>query len=104
MTILGDPAAGDRGRFRVLPGFGRTALFDADFHNFVFAPHVHDTLMLGLILEGCKRFVRGRAMHDVGVGGLSIVNPGETHTGGAIDSHPPMRPTPVYPGGALLAE
>src|SRR5579871_1843754 len=80
MTILGDPADGDRGRFRVLPGFGGTALFDADFRNFRLEPHFHDTLMLGLILEGHKRFSRGRTTYEVGVGGLSVVNPGDTHT------------------------
>jgi AraC-like DNA-binding protein len=104
MTILGDPADGDRGRFRVLPGFGGTALFDADFSNFVFAPHFHDTLMLGLILEGQKRFVRGRTTYDVGVGGLSVVNPGDTHTGGVIGINRRLRYTAVYPSAALLDE
>jgi AraC-like DNA-binding protein len=104
MIILGDPAAGDRGRFRVLPGFGGTAMFDADFHNFVFVPHVHDTLMLGLILEGRKRFMRNGEPYDVGIGGLSVVNPGETHTGGVIGMDQHLRYTGVYPGAALLAE
>jgi AraC-like DNA-binding protein len=104
MTILGDPADGDRGRFRVLPGFGGTALFDADFRNFVFVPHFHDTLMLGLILEGRKRFMRGCRVHDVGPGGLSVVNPGDTHTGGVIGIDQRLRYTAVYPSAALLAE
>src|SRR5215813_10419635 len=104
MIILGDPAAGDRGRFRVLRGFGGTAMFDADFRNFVFEPHVHDTLMLGLILEGRKRFMRCGVPHDVGIGGLSVVNPGETHTGGVVGMDRHLRYTGVYPGAALLAE
>jgi AraC-like DNA-binding protein len=104
MTILGDPADGDRGRFRILPGFGRTALFDADFRNFVFAPHFHDTLMLGLIFEGRKRFMRGRTTYEVGAGGLSIVNPGDTHTGGVVGIDQRLRYTAVYPGAALLDE
>jgi AraC-like DNA-binding protein len=104
MTILGDPANRDRGRFRVLPGFGGTALFDADFSNFVFAPHFHDTLMLGLIFEGHKRFIRGRTTHEVGAGGLSIVNPGDTHTGGVVGINRRLRYTAVYPSAALLHE
>jgi len=104
MTILGDPADGDRGRFRVLAGFGGTALFDADFSNFVFAPHFHDTLMLGLILEGQKRFSRGRTTYEVGAGGLSVVNPGDTHTGGVAGINRPLRYTAVYPSAALLDE
>jgi AraC-like DNA-binding protein len=104
MTILGDPASGDRGRFRVLSGFGGTALFDADFRNFVFAPHFHDTLMLGLILEGRKRFMRDRVLHDVGPGELSVVNPGDSHTGGVVGMDRHLRYSAVYPGAALLAE
>jgi AraC-like DNA-binding protein len=104
MIVLGDPAAGDRGRFRVLPGFGGTAMFDADFRNFVFVPHTHDTLMLGLILEGRKRFMRTGALHDLGAGALSVVNPGETHTGGVVGMDQHLRYTGVYPGAALLAE
>jgi AraC-like DNA-binding protein len=104
MTVLGDPAAGDRARFRVLPGFGGTALFDADFHNFTFVPHFHDTLMLGLIAEGSKQFTRGGALHRVAAGGLSVVNPGDIHTGGIVRSGDRLRYTAVYPGAALLAE
>jgi AraC-like DNA-binding protein len=104
MTVLGDPAAGDRGRFRILPGFGGTALFDADFRNFTFAPHFHDTLMLGLIVEGSKQFTRGRALNTVAAGGLSVVNPGDIHTGGIVRSGHRLRYTAVYPGAALLAE
>jgi AraC-like DNA-binding protein len=104
MTILGDPADGDRGRYRVLPGFGGTALFDADFRNFVFAPHFHDTLMLGLIFEGHKRFVRGGTTYEVGAGGLSVVNPGDTHTGGVVGINRRLRYTAVYPSAALLHE
>lgn len=104
MTMLGDPADGDRGRFRVLSGFGGTALFDADFRNFVFEPHFHDTLMVGLILAGRKRFIRGKVMHEVEAGGRSVVNPGDTHTGGVIGINQPLRYTAVYPGARLLAE
>lgn len=104
MMVLGNPADRDRGRFRLLPGFGGVELFDADFRNFVFAPHFHDTLMLGLIFEGRKRFVRGKTAHEVAAGGLSIVNPGETHTGGVTGIDRPLRYTAVYPGARLLAE
>jgi AraC-like DNA-binding protein len=104
MTVLGDPAAGDRGRFRVLPGFGGTALFDADFSHFTFAPHFHDTLMLGYIVEGSKQFMRGRTLNTVAAGGLSVVNPGEIHTGGILRAGHRLRYTAVYPGAALLKE
>jgi AraC-like DNA-binding protein len=104
MTVLGDPAAGDRGRFRVFPGFGGTALFDADFHNFTFAPHFHDTLMLGFILAGRKQFVRDKVLHDATVGDMSVANPGDVHTGGVAGADQLLRYTSVYPSSALLAE
>lgn len=103
MTVLGDPRAGDRSRYRVLPGFGGTALFDADFHSFSFAPHFHDTLMIGLILEGEKRFSRGPRWHRVARGGLSVVNPGDMHTGGVAVRGERLRYRAVYPSAALLA-
>lgn len=104
MTILGDPAAGDRGRYRVAPVHGATAFFEADFQSFTFPPHFHDTLMLGLILEGEKRFSRGRAANRVGRGGLSVVNPGDMHTGGVVRGGARLRYVAVYPEPALLAE
>jgi AraC-like DNA-binding protein len=104
MIVLGDPSAEDRARFRVLPGFGGTALFDADFRNFIFAPHFHDTLMLGLILEGEKRFTRGRTSNHVAAGGVSIVNPGDIHTGGVAIAGQRLRYSAAYPSAAFLAE
>ena len=104
MIVLGDPNDGDRGRFRVLPSFGGTAVFDADFRSFTFAPHTHETLMLGLIWSGRKRFRASKTLHDVATGGLSVVNPGETHTGGVIGSDHALRYTAVYPSAQVLAE
>lgn len=104
MMTLGDPRDGDRGRFRVLPGFGGIALFDAEFRSFVFAPHTHETLMLGFIWHGRKRFRAAKAVHDVAAGGLSIVNPGDTHTGGVLGTDQLLRYTAVYPSAELLAE
>lgn len=104
MITLGDPAAGDRARFRVLSSFGGTAVFEADFHSFVFAPHAHDTLMLGLILEGEKSFRRGRTANLVGRGGISVVNPGDMHTGGVVGGGKRLRYVAVYPGARLLEE
>jgi AraC-like DNA-binding protein len=46
-----------------------------------FRPHTHDTLMLGLIETGSKLFARERGAHIATPGAISIVNPGELHTG-----------------------
>lgn len=46
-----------------------------------FSPHLHDTLMIGLIREGRKRFDREGRAHVAAPGMISVVNPGEWHTG-----------------------
>lgn len=46
-----------------------------------FRPHTHDTLMLGMIEAGHKEFLRERQTHVAAPGTVSIVNPGDLHTG-----------------------
>lgn len=98
---LREPEAKDRARFRVLPFFGGVEVLDADFHSFNFAPHTHETPMLGVMLEGVKRFRCGRRVVDVGPGDLSLVNPGEVHTGGGTAGR--LRYIALYPSPALMA-
>lgn len=53
----------------------------ARFVKHRFRPHTHDDLMLGLIEAGTKTFIRERDRHVAHTGAISIVNPGEVHTG-----------------------
>jgi len=46
-----------------------------------FKPHTHSTLMLGLIEAGAKSFKRERQTFVAPTGSISIVNPGDLHTG-----------------------
>lgn len=50
-----------------------------------FRPHTHDTLMLGLIDSGTKSFARERECHFAPPGSVSLVNPGELHTGERLE-------------------
>ena len=75
----------DRARFRRMPGFAAVDVMDAAFRDHHFAPHTHDELMLGLMQDGVMRFTREGRAHTVGLGGISLVNPGEVHTGGRFD-------------------
>jgi len=68
-----------------MPGFAAVDVMDASFRHHHFAPHTHDELMLGLMRDGVKRFTREGRVHTVGPGGISVVNPGEVHTGGRFD-------------------
>jgi AraC-like DNA-binding protein len=46
-----------------------------------FKPHTHDTLMLGVLTDGCKAFERERRTYVAPAGTVSIVNAHELHTG-----------------------
>jgi len=61
--------------------FGGIDLMSARFVRHSFAPHSHDELMIGVIHAGVKAFRRGRARELAAPGSLSVVNPGEMHTG-----------------------
>ena len=53
----------------------------ARFVHHSFAPHTHDELMIGIIHAGVKAFRRGRTTQFAAPRSLSVVNPGEMHTG-----------------------
>jgi AraC-like DNA-binding protein len=71
----------DRATFRNSPMFGGIDLMSARFARHSFAPHSHDELMIGVIHAGVKSFRCGRTRESAGPGSLSVVNPGEMHTG-----------------------
>ncbi len=99
-STLGDPAAGDRARFRRLPCFGGVEVLDADFKSFTFAPHTHETPMIGVMVTGMKRFSCARTDNLIGPGDLSLVNPGEVHTGGVVSGR--LRYIGFYPTPELM--
>ena len=71
----------DRATFRRTGVFGGFDLMSARFVHHSFAPHTHDELMIGVIHSGVKAFRRGRVTQFAAPGNLSVVNPGEMHTG-----------------------
>ncbi len=71
----------DRATFRKTPMFGGIDLMSARFVRHSFAPHSHDELMIGMIHAGVKSFRKGRTTHYAAPGILSVINPGEMHTG-----------------------
>lgn len=68
-----------------------------------FRPHTHDGLMLGLIEAGTKAFARERATHVAAPGSVSVVNPGDLHTGRRADGEE-LRYRALYVPAAVLAE
>jgi AraC-like DNA-binding protein len=71
----------DRATFRRSCMFGGIDLMSARFVRHSFAPHSHDELMIGVIHAGVKAFRCGRSREFAAPGSLSVVNPGEMHTG-----------------------
>lgn len=71
----------DRATFRSSRMFGGIDLMSARFLRHSFAPHAHDELMIGVIYAGVKSFRCGKALEYAAAGSLSVVNPGEMHTG-----------------------
>jgi len=61
--------------------FGGIDLMSARFVRHSFAPHSHDELMIGVIHAGVKSFRYKRSREYAAPGNLSVVNPGEMHTG-----------------------
>ena len=81
--VLSNPAlpGADQARLWATPILGGVEATLCRFINHRFTPHTHDQLMIGLIEKGTKVFDRDGRRHFVGPGGMSIVNPGEAHTG-----------------------
>lgn len=96
---LASPA--DAAHFRLLPVFGGLEVMEGAFVHHHFAPHSHDEMMIGVLHTGSLRFRRGRTTHVVGRGGLSIVNPGDVHTGGRHHGDV-LTYTALYPGTDVL--
>lgn len=71
----------DKATFRTSRMFGGIDLMSARFVRHSFAPHSHDELMIGVIHAGVKSFRRGRSREYAAPGSISVVNPGEMHTG-----------------------
>ncbi len=92
----------ERARFFVSPQHGDLECLSATFRTHVYAPHAHETYVVGTVVEGCETFVCRGARHYVGPDDLTFVNPLEMHDGEPYEGGYSYRMT--YPGPALMAE
>jgi AraC-like DNA-binding protein len=83
--------------------FGGFELMAARFVNHSFAPHTHDELMIGIIHAGVKAFRRGRTMQLAAPRCLSVINPGEMHTGERKQGHELVYGALYLPEAAVAA-
>ncbi len=57
----------------------------AYFTTHRFAPHFHETFLVGVTESGVEEFEAGGGSHRSAVGSVRLYNPGEVHTGAAAD-------------------
>lgn len=93
-------SAGDRARFwRARRHDGLEGL-TATFRRHRYAPHTHETYVVGVITAGCETYVlRGERLYAQ-AGDLCFVNPGEVHDGEPADTGYTYRMT--YPSVSLM--
>jgi AraC-like DNA-binding protein len=83
--------------------FETTEFLCADYRDFTFPPHVHETFAIGVIETGGQRFRPGRASSLVmPAGKLCAINPGVVHEGRPATSQG-WRYRMFYPSPALVA-
>ena len=83
--------------------FGGFELMSARFVHHSFAPHTHDELMIGVIHAGVKAFRLGGTTQFATPGSLSVVNPGEMHTGEREHGHELVYGALYLPSSAVAA-
>jgi len=83
--------------------FESTEFLVADYRDFVFPPHLHETFAIGVIEAGGQRFQPGRAPALVmPAGTLCSINPGVVHEG-CPATEQGWRYRMFYPSPALVA-
>lgn len=65
---------------------GELDLLRATYVTHTFAPHSHEGFAIGVIEEGAEQFRYRRDTHIAPKGSLVLINPGETHTGAAVEA------------------
>lgn len=102
-TLADRPLGGaERARFFVSARHDGLECLDATFRTHVYAPHAHETYVVGTVHAGCETFLCAGARHYVGPGDLTFVNPLEVHDGEPFEDGYGYRMS--YPTVALMAE
>ncbi|KPF66000.1 hypothetical protein IP69_16150 [Bosea sp. AAP35] len=94
--------AGERAELFLARHFDSLECLSATFATHAYAPHAHDTYVVGTIETGCEAWsVRGER-HYGGPGDVTFINPLEVHDGEPIGGGYSYRMT--YPAVALMQE
>ena len=74
-------------KFWRLPEFGKLELLRARYVTHAFAPHFHEGFAIGVILSGAQEADYGRSARVMPEGTVCVLNPGEVHTGRAVNQN-----------------
>lgn len=80
--------------------FDRMECLSARFNRHTYAPHTHDTYVIGVILAGTELFHHRGVEHAARAGSVAVLNPGELHDGRPSEHGYAYRM--FYPSVALL--
>lgn len=72
---------GETARFFAVEGGEPLECLAARFRRHAYAPHTHDTYVVGTIVEGCETFLIGGSRYYAGPGDLCLIAPGVVHDG-----------------------
>ena len=89
-------------RFFVSPRHDSLECLNATFRTHVYAPHAHETYVVGMVVEGCETFLCRGARHYIGAGQFTFVNPLDVHDGEPFTDGYTYRMS--YPSVALMSE
>lgn len=78
---IGTLGAGETARFFAVAGASPLECLAARFRRHAYAPHTHDTYVVGTIVEGCETFLIGGSRYYAGPGDLCLIDPGVVHDG-----------------------
>lgn len=85
-TVPGVPLlAGERARFWLEPRQDALECLSATFHTHTYAPHTHETYVIGVIEAGCEAYTIGGQSACAVPGDICFVNPQVLHDGAPVD-------------------
>jgi AraC-like DNA-binding protein len=73
--------AGEEARFFRLPEAAALECLSARFRRHAYAPHTHESYVIGTIVAGCETFRIGGTRHYAGPGEFCLIEPGVVHDG-----------------------
>jgi AraC-like DNA-binding protein len=73
--------AGEMANFFSVSPAAPLECLSARFRQHAYAPHTHDSFVVGTIVAGCETFMIGGCRHYAGPGDLCLVDPGTVHDG-----------------------